>query len=170
MQTCLIHITKNVRAFLEPRWPAWHENRGHVVPKIPSTNTCGRSSLFLLLVLGDLGFASQWASGIPRREHGTELGPHGFFSSIRWESHSWVECESWIIDVTADQFGGPRWIVTDVQDPRYGRGSEDTASDEAKALRLRDVEAIWPDWLESFQRQRIYRCCSAGQLSLRQRL
>jgi hypothetical protein len=168
VQNRLLHIATNVRAFLEPVWPKWHQARGMAVPDIPSSNTCGRSSLFLTHVLHDLRLPSEWANGIPRDEEGANLGPYGFFSGSRWESHSWAECEGYVIDVTADQFGGPPVIVTPTNDPRYGEHTQDAASEEAKRRRQHDVEAIWPMWLEAPERRHLLyidcrRCCPVAR-------
>jgi hypothetical protein len=140
------------------------------VPSIPSSNTCGQTSLFLTHALRDLALTAEWANGIPRRGEGTlDIGPYGFLSEGRWESHSWVECDGWIIDVTADQFGSPPVIITATNDPRYGKHTQDTAFEEAKRRRQREVEAIWPIWLHAPERLQLLstRCqpddCSRGQ-------
>lgn len=155
-QPHLFRIATNVRVFLETVWPSWHQSKGMSVPAIPSSNTCGRSSLFLTRVLGDLGLASEWANGIPRHdENGPDLGPYGFHSRARWESHSWVECKGFILDVTADQFGARPVIVTEINDARYGKHTNDVASEEARREREHDVEAIWLAWLETFERKQL---------------
>jgi hypothetical protein len=143
MTESLHAIAASVRAFLEPAWRRWQPG---VEPA--STNTCGRSSLFLQRVLADHGCVAVWANGVPRlNEGGPDLGPFGFFTGLRWESHAWVECDGFIVDVTADQFGAPPVIVTPASDPRYCAHTFDTASAEAIAARKRTVEALWRDWL-----------------------
>jgi hypothetical protein len=110
--------------------------------------------LFLTRVLGELGYDAEWITSIPRRdEEDAYIGPFGFFSAGRWESHSWAECERFILDVTADQFGAPLVIVTSSCDPRYGKCTEDPATEKAKAQRHSDVETVWHSWLEASERK-----------------
>jgi hypothetical protein len=63
-----------------------------------------------------------------------------------------VEACGYIIDITADQFGASPVIVVSTQDKRYSAGSEDTALPVYVANRIRSVDAIWPRWLEFFQK------------------
>jgi hypothetical protein len=154
VQNRLFQIAASARAFLDPIWPGWHQARGLEAPAIPSTHTCGRSSLFLIQVLREEGFPSAWVNGIPRLGEGQpELGPYGFFSGVRWEGHTWVEYGNWIIDITADQFGGAPVIVSSINDPRYGKYTQDTAAAQAISARCKDVESVWPIWLASDQRK-----------------
>jgi len=143
MPDSLHAIAATVRAFLEPSWRRWQPGA-----EPPSKNTCGRSSLFLQRVLADRGHKATWTNGIPRLgENAPELGPFGFFSGTRWESHAWVECDGFIVDVTADQFGARPVLVTPATDPSYGARTLDTASPEAVAARQRTVDELWQDWL-----------------------
>ncbi len=153
-----LHRTASAaRAFLEPVWPLWHAARG-TAPAVPSQWTCGRSSLFLQRVLSeDLGVASVWVCGTPRyAEDAEELGPYGFLRDGRWRSHAWVVAEDWIVDITADQFGAAPVIVSPFSDERYGRGPEDTATDESKQRRHQTVAGLWPLWLTSQERATLY--------------
>lgn len=52
-----------------------------------------------------------------------------------------------LADLTADQFGAAPVIVTPADDPRYGAHTQDTATPEAIAARLRTVDELWRDWL-----------------------
>lgn len=143
MPDSLLATATTVRAFLEPAWRHWQPGA-----EPPSKNTCGRSSLFLQRVLVDRGYEARWTNGIPRlAEDAPDLGPFGFFGGARWESHAWVECDGFIVDVTADQFGAPPVLVTPATDPRYGALTMDTASPEAVAARHRAIEGLWRDWL-----------------------
>ena len=131
-QADLFRLAADARKFLKPAWVRWRQSRGELVPATPSTNTCGRSSLFLRDVLRAEGFSAEWANGVPRRnEGGAEAGPFGFFSGQRWESHAWVVTDDFILDITADQFGAAPVIVTPISDPRYRAGYEDTAMPSA---------------------------------------
>lgn len=88
-------------------------------------------------------------SGVPRlAEDGPEIGPFGFFSGERWESHAWSECDGWIVDITADQFDAAPVIVVPITDVRYRSGSADTALPEFAAARRAAVNAIQPAWAE----------------------
>jgi hypothetical protein len=143
MPDSLLALAISVRAFLEPAWRQWQPG---VDPA--SKNTCGRSSLFLERVLRQAGHEASWTNGVPRlSEDGPDLGPFGFFTGVRWESHAWVECGGIIVDVTADQFGAPPVIVTPANDPRYGAQTFETANAEAIAARHRVVDALWQGWL-----------------------
>ncbi len=90
-------------------------------------------------------------------EDGPDVGPYGFFFSHRWKSHAWVECEGWIVDITADQFGADPIIVTPVADPRYGKGDADTALPEYVLTRTKAVNAILLSWVE-FRAARDFTC------------
>ncbi|WP_336799455.1 hypothetical protein [Kaistia sp. MMO-174] len=142
MPDSLHAIAASVRTFLEPAWRHWQPGA-----KPPSKNTCGRSSLFLERVLRHEGYEARWTNGIPRlAEDAPDLGPFGFFDGTRWESHAWIECDGFIVDVTADQFGAPPVLVTPATDPRYGARTLDTASPEAVAARQRTVDELWRGW------------------------
>jgi hypothetical protein len=142
MPDSLHAIATAVRAFLEPAWRRWRPDA-----EPPSKNTCGRSSLFLERVLRHEGYEAHWTNGVPRHaEGGPEFGPFGFFTGRRWESHAWVTCGGFIVDVTADQFGAAPVIVTPASDPRYGAQTLDTATPEAIAARLRTIDELWRVW------------------------
>lgn len=144
----LFRLASTVRAFLEPVWVRWRHARGEPVPTIPSSKTCGRSSLFLRNALRLEGYPAEWANGIPRfTEDSAELGPFGFFNGRRWESHAWVVSGNVILDITADQFGAHPVIVTSTSDTRYQTGSGDTAAPDAIRARHEAVEALWHEWL-----------------------
>ncbi|MFK3964755.1 hypothetical protein ACI2KT_14255 [Ensifer adhaerens] len=54
-----------------------------------------------------------------------EIGPFGFNCGKSWQSHAWVECGDFIVDITADQFGAPPVLVVDRTDNRYNKGNRD---------------------------------------------
>jgi len=144
----LFCVASATRAFLKPAWVRWQKARGDPIAEVLSSNTCGRSSLFLRNVLRAEGFAAEWVNGIPRlSEEEPDIGPFGFFTGHRWESHAWVVSGDLILDITADQFGAPPVIVTSVSDERYRMGYGDTASPNAVDARRLAVEALWPEWL-----------------------
>lgn len=144
----LFEIAVSVRGFIEPIWHEWHRASGGPPPKVAAASTCGRSSLFLVEVLHHAGLDAEWQSGTPRlSEAGPELGPYGFFTGRRWESHAWVRCGAHIIDITADQFGADRIIVTAADDARYRVGERDTALPAYVAARRAAVDAMWRRWL-----------------------
>lgn len=125
-------IAITARQFLERVWPHWHAKLG-LNPAIPSTGTCGRSSLFLQRVLqDDHGIASAWVTG-------------RFIRDGASDKHSWIEAAGFIIDITGDQFGLEPIIIVPVGDARYRAGA-DGALPEFKVKRERDVTSVWPDW------------------------
>ena len=137
-------IATDVRAFLEPVWLSWHSASGGEPPAVASENTCGRSSLFLQRALIDAGFAAEWVTGVPENGHSDD--PVGFFDGNVWRSHTWVQCEDLIVDITADQFGDQPVKVVCLPHDRYHRGSADMAAPEFVAARTESVNAIWPRW------------------------
>ncbi|MDX1779959.1 MAG: hypothetical protein R3256_01445 [Thalassovita sp.] len=139
VESRLSELTWEVRRFLEPRWAAWHRREGSPVLATPSQGTCGRSSLFLCRVLLLNGYSAEFAAGDP-----TE-GRKGFRTSSGWKGHAWVQNRRLILDVTADQFGQPPVVITQADDPRYGRGT-DTAEPQFISRRQRAVERLMADW------------------------
>ncbi len=140
----ILAIATDVRAFLEPIWHDWHSAWGGDAPAIASENTCGRSSLFLQRALIDAGFAAEWATGVPSPDRPEQ--PAGLFDGRIWRSHSWVECEGFVVDVTADQFGAEPVTVCPIDVKRYRRNAGDAALPEFAAARREAVAAIWPVW------------------------
>lgn len=144
----LLEIASAARAFMEPEWRAWWRDAGVECPHPASRSTCGRSSLFMVRALRREGHDARWANGIPRvSAESPDLGPFGFHTGARWESHAWVEVGGWIVDITADQFGAPPVVVVPATDPRYGRLTLDTASPESIERRARQVDEIWSFWI-----------------------
>lgn len=132
MKDNLLPIATTARQFLERVWPHWHAKLG-MSPAIPSTGTCGRSSLFLQRVLQDEhGIDAAWVTG-------------RFISDSTNDKHSWIEAAGYIIDVTGDQFGLEPIIIVPVGDARYRAGA-DGALPEFRVKRERDVTSVWPDW------------------------
>jgi hypothetical protein len=144
----LLVVATTVRRFLEPAWAEWHMATGEI-PDVLSRWTCVRSSLFLQRVLhDDCNVLAKLRNGTPRLSpKGAELGPFGFLSDKKWQSHAWISVGDWIVDVTADQFGASSIIVTARSDPRYCEGGVDTAPPEARSARERAVECLWPLWV-----------------------
>jgi len=134
MQECHFELAVSARSFIETRSPPMAD------PPMPSTATCR---------------AARWVSGVPRlTEHGPDLGPYGFFTGNRWESHAWVLSSAWIIDITADQFGADPVTVAPCDDERYRAGDRDTALPAHVAARHRAVEDAWPYWL-AYRREKL---------------
>jgi len=141
----LTTIASSTRSFLETIWPDWqlksHRSHGGAVPAIMSYSTCGRSSTFVQKVLDDLGMAAEVR--------------HGWFQAEGSEArHAWVAISSWLVDVTADQFGADEVIVTDQGDSRYF-SDIDVALPEFRLHRIQAVLEIWDRWLCSPIREKL---------------
>lgn len=149
-------IARAVRAFLEPLW--WRQWQGAEAEGVPpSAGMCGRSSLTLQHVLvRDFGIEARWASGTPPSTglHGTD--GVGFLWLGQWVGHAWVEAEGRIVDITADQFGGPPVLVVSSADPRF-RVSEENNAAEYRSARERAAEDAWRGWLLSDERASLMR-------------
>ncbi len=146
-QAPLFEIAIAARRFIEPIWLEWHRHSGADHPAIASQGTCGRTSLFLQRVLSTQGFGANWVSGTPRSApFEPEIGPYGFFCGQSWQSHAWVKCGDFIVDITADQFGASPVLVVDRTDKRYNRGDRDAALPTFVLARQRAVDDIWPRW------------------------
>ncbi|UDF05444.1 hypothetical protein [Asticcacaulis sp. AND118] len=141
-------LATEARNFLLPVWEEWQSARG-LSPVVLSTRTCVRSSLFLSRVLQAHGFDAAWVNNVPRlSEEGPELGPYGYFADARWEAHAWVTCENWIVDITADQFGGDPVTVTERGNLLYGFSGVDTAPEATRQRRETEIAVLWQRWLE----------------------
>lgn len=138
------------RSILEGLWPNWHHTRGQALPDPLSTNTCQTSALFLAQFLALRGVSAKIAQG------NTPGKSEGYFDGTRWHGHAWVLVQNagqggeldaghvtengaeqdLILDLTADQFGGPKTLMAPPhQLPQYRAGRVDTATKEAKARR-----------------------------------
>jgi hypothetical protein len=141
----LYAIAFAARSFLEPVWKDWNSKSTETL-SVASSNTCGRSSLFLRNVLfDDFELPALWKNGTPQESCNT----CGFLTDKGWKAHAWVNMDAWIIDITADQFGGFPVIITSHIDNRYREGNEDTALPEHRVKRIAAVNQIWPLWLKS---------------------
>ncbi len=135
---------------MEPMWDAWLAAEPWRCGVTPSAGACGRTSLFVRDVLRRQGHESQWSNGVPRRSETSPIGDLGFLARGRWESHAWVTCQGWIVDITADQFGAEPVIVTPATDPRYAANNLDTADAESIARRQTAAESLMGAWLRAF--------------------
>lgn len=140
----LLAIAARVRAFLQPAWLQWH---GVQRPAVPSTGTCGRSSLFLTSVLRAAGHDdAEWCCGAP----GDHAAAEGYHDGTGWRGHAWVGVAGHVLDITADQFGQPPVLLLPAPDPRYRRGP-DRADPQAVAARAEAVRALWAEAVRSGQ-------------------
>lgn len=135
----LTDLAEALRAFMPDIWRAWHAEDGHEPPSPLSAGTCGRTSLLLQKILLAKGRSALWRTG-----RGVQA--HGFFDGRRWRSHSWVECEGFVLDITADQFGAPPVIVTAAGDRRYRADEVDPAFPERRERRERAATAALALW------------------------
>ncbi|MEP3048753.1 MAG: hypothetical protein ABJL55_15560 [Roseibium sp.] len=145
----LAKIAAIARTFLLTVWPTWQPEDAAADRNL-SENTCGRSSVFLCKLLRDQGHSADFVSGNPLNGPLSEEGTaeEGLFDGHRWCSHAWVRSGSYIVDITADQFGLPPIIVTDHRDSRYRMSTKDLATPEAQARRHKTAEKLWPKWLD----------------------
>ncbi|WP_137702716.1 hypothetical protein [Marimonas lutisalis] len=135
-------LVREVRAFLESHWAAWHQHAGAPEGRRTlSEGTCGRSSMFLVQVLRDAGFQAEAAFGSPVE------GDCGFRTGKGWKGHGWVivKAPARIVDITADQFGDCPVIVTGPDDPRYCAG-QDVAGQGWIAERQRVARELMQLW------------------------
>lgn len=138
----LERIAGDVRRFLESVWPEWHTLRGRALPDPLSLGTCQTTSLFLADVLREHGFEATVAQG------NTPVAEEGYFHEGEWHGHAWVECGSWIVDISADQFGCPPVSIRPLDDPNYRTG-EDTAYESAKRQRQELAGSALEAWRKS---------------------
>ncbi len=149
-EAALFLIAAAARHFLEEIWPVWQDHTSHEfnvpVPNVMSSGTCGRSSSFLVRVLDECEIEA-------RVDHGWFRDAGSADMSMNKSKHAWVTADSWIIDITADQFGARPVVLTPHGDVRYENGM-DTANEVAKARRVESIDALWGQWLKSH-----WRCC-----------
>ncbi|WP_083100534.1 hypothetical protein [Pseudophaeobacter leonis] len=125
-----------------------------MLPDPLSTNTCQTSALFLVQFLAQRGVVAKIAQGDAPGK------PEGYFDGWRWHGHAWVVLQDaavdagqgtgqstaldtalgWILDLTADQFGGPKTAIAPYnqlhhQLHQYRAGHSDIATIAAKARR-----------------------------------
>lgn len=145
-------IAASSRRFLETVWPDWQETRrrqyGGIIPAVMSDSTCGRSSTFLREVVHEAGLTAEVRHGWFHFD-----GPEGTMGSSA--QHAWVVSRSWVLDITADQFGADEIIVTQCSDCRYRSGT-DAALPEFQLRRAHHVSEIWGRWLSSPMRQKLF--------------
>ncbi len=138
----LHHFGALTRGFLEPHWRAWHAAWGSQPPNCPSQWTCVRSSVFVCRTLNQIGCEAAFQSGRPYG--GGHL--YGYFHDDEWQTHAWVLAGNWILDLTADQFGGPAVLIAAADDARYRCGVDDRTRLEPSARAMRAVDFLWTSW------------------------
>lgn len=134
-------LATSARAFLIPHWRQWHKDWGPPAPSILSQWTCVRSSLFLSAVLLEAETHATIESGVPDAEK-----PFGFRKNDGWTSHAWVRCGGLIVDITADQFGGPNVLLTDSADARYRAGDNELSVLAPTDSARREAHRLLVEW------------------------
>jgi len=134
---------------MEPVWDDWLAAEPWRRGATPSAGACGRTSLFVRDALRREGYDAVWSNGVPRLSETSQIGDFGFLVQGRWESHAWVTCHGWIVDITADQFGALPVIVTPAFDPRYASNNLDTADEESVARRKATAASLMMAWLKA---------------------
>jgi len=142
----LVATATRLRRFMEPVWDDWIAAEPWRRGSTPSAGSCGRTSLFVRDVLRRQGYDTLWSNGVPRLAETSPVGDFGFFAG-RWESHAWVTCQGWIVDITADQFGAKPVIVTPATDRRYAANNLDTADPESIMRRQVTAAGLMAAWL-----------------------
>jgi hypothetical protein len=71
---------------------------------------------------------------------------YGYFQDDEWQTHAWVLAGNWILDLTADQFGGPDVLIAAADDARYRCGVDDRTRLEPSARAMRAVDFLWTSW------------------------
>jgi hypothetical protein len=129
-----------LRTALEGYWAAWAEEKGR--PEAASGATMCRFTAAFLVEL--LGWPWRVAGG---DDYGDDnLG--GFFDGTEWHAHYWVTDGLRIIDLTANQFGGPPIVLTNVNDARYSENYEQEDLEDA----LPHVAVRATQWADDFSR------------------
>lgn len=134
-------LATSARAFMIPHWRRWHEEWGPPAPSTLSQWTCVRSSLFLSTVLLEAETRATVESGVP--DAGS---PVGFRKNDGWTSHAWVRCGGLIVDITADQFGGPNVLLTDGADVRYRAGDNEPSVLAPTNSARREAQRLLDEW------------------------
>lgn len=138
----LTDLTQALRTFMPAIWHTWHAADGRQPPSPLSAGTCGRTSLLLTKILLAEGRNAAWRTGAASQAR-------GFFDGRRWRSHSWVECEGFILDITADQFGAPPVLVVGDDDRRYRASEADPALPDRQERRERAAAAALALWRQA---------------------
>jgi len=136
----------------EPIWPIWRRLSGCPEGSAPSHEACVITSLALEAALNSLVPERRWrvAGGRP-----TARTPWGGYRPTRGPSrpHLWVEGrargrEPLIVDITADQFGGPPVAVT-TEAPAYRANATRSLLDRYRS-RERDTVELLLDALDAY--------------------
>jgi hypothetical protein len=126
------------RQALEGFWRQWAEEKNR--PNAASGATMCRYSAAFVSDL--LGWGWRVKGGAPHHDGDSA----GFFDGSAWHPHHWVSDGYWIVDLTADQFGADKIIVTTVSDPRYRPNYTQEELEEAMSHVEDRVEA----WVDSY--------------------
>ena len=136
-----------VRLFLEPLWTQAHESwADSPTPYPPSKQMCRYSCIFLKEVLAEASFGVfeiKLGRPITRELDGTHEGRFGYRSADgRWHDHAWLTQKDLLIDITADQFGGPAVTVATHPSSEYHPNMSETEASE-NILKLQNRVNVW---------------------------
>ena len=119
----LLRIAAEARAFLEPRWEAVRVANGTRLPpgKPGSHDMCLLSTAFLKRVLEREMPGFGWTAAAGTSDRGDDVNPDyqfpgGYREGTRaWRPHFWLADGdyAYVVDLTADQFGGPSVTVAE---------------------------------------------------------
>ena len=135
------------RNFLERMWieTFYQEKTSRMI----SQYMCRYSCLFLQsILLKNYKILSIVVTGQPTESlNGTRFGLVGFKDCYgNWHDHSWLVVSNIIIDLTADQFGESKIIVTNINDERYKPSNN---QDQFKNT-YEKLEKVSHRWLEKY--------------------
>jgi hypothetical protein len=141
MDTVLQERLQVMRTALEGYWAAWAEERGRPEAATGAT-MCRFTAAFLVLVLG-------WPWRVAGGDEYADDDQGGYFDGKEWHAHYWVTDGHRILDLTANQFGGPPIVLTSVGDPRYVENYEREVLEDA----MPHVAARAEQWASDFSKK-----------------
>jgi len=103
-----------MREFLLPLWAAKKEKEDlgrtpiRDINESPDTDMCRLTSAFLVLFFSARGDSVVVCGGEPcHNDAGGYLKPNG-----EWAGHYWIDLDGQVVDLTAEQFGGEKIVMT----------------------------------------------------------
>lgn len=139
---------ESYRSFLEAMWFHTHREWQDEQPSVPSRHMCRYSSLFLKRILKkNHDINADIIAGRPSQElDGTPQGEYGFEDANgNLHDHCWLQVNDWIIDITADQFGAEKIILTQNAPFHHASPDQSAFQEEYQILQSRVDK-----WLQAY--------------------